>query len=45
VVLPGVNHTLGGDFGERKRRDFFVKTFLHEETRIGIQKNNLSPGN
>jgi dipeptidyl aminopeptidase/acylaminoacyl peptidase len=32
VVLPGVNHTLGGDFGERKRRDFFVKTFLHEET-------------
>jgi len=25
VVLPGVPHTLGGDYGERKRRDFFVK--------------------
>ena len=29
VVLPGVNHTLGGKFGERKRRDFFVKNLLH----------------
>lgn len=28
VVLPGVNHTLGGDYGERKRRDFFVKNLL-----------------
>jgi dipeptidyl aminopeptidase/acylaminoacyl peptidase len=28
VVLPGVNHTLGGDYGEQKRRDFFVKTLL-----------------
>lgn len=28
VVLPGASHTLGGDFGERKRRDFFVKTLL-----------------
>ncbi|MGE4585919.1 MAG: DPP IV N-terminal domain-containing protein [Mangrovibacterium sp.] len=27
VVLPGSNHTLGGNYGERKRRDFFVKTF------------------
>ncbi len=27
VVLPGSNHTLGGDFGERKRRDFFVQAF------------------
>ncbi|MDW7695989.1 DPP IV N-terminal domain-containing protein [Flammeovirgaceae bacterium SG7u.111] len=25
VMLPGVNHTLGGDFGMKKRRDFFVK--------------------
>jgi dipeptidyl aminopeptidase/acylaminoacyl peptidase len=32
VVLPGVNHTLGGDYGERKRRDFFVKNFLNIET-------------
>lgn len=25
VVLPGMSHTLGGEYGERKRRDFFVK--------------------
>ncbi|APU67317.1 S9 family peptidase [Christiangramia flava] len=29
VVLPGENHTSGGEFGERKRRDFFVKHLLH----------------
>lgn len=29
VVLPGVGHTLGGTYGERKRRDFFVRTLLH----------------
>ena len=28
VVLPGMNHTLGGDYGEQKRRDFFVKNLL-----------------
>ena len=32
VVLPGSNHTLGGDYGEQKRRDFFVKTFLNQTT-------------
>ncbi|MGQ1891084.1 DPP IV N-terminal domain-containing protein [Thermophagus sp. OGC60D27] len=32
VVLPGVKHTLGGKFGERKRRDFFIRTLLHLET-------------
>jgi dipeptidyl aminopeptidase/acylaminoacyl peptidase len=32
VVLPGSNHTLGGTFGEQKRRDFFVKTFLNQPT-------------
>jgi dipeptidyl aminopeptidase/acylaminoacyl peptidase len=32
VVLPGVNHTLGGDYGEQKRRDFFVRTFLNQPT-------------
>jgi dienelactone hydrolase len=31
VVLPGTNHTLGGKYGERKRRDFFVKYLLNEE--------------
>ncbi|MGA0558964.1 DPP IV N-terminal domain-containing protein [Larkinella sp. VNQ87] len=28
VTLPGMGHTSGGDFGERKRRDFFVKHLL-----------------
>ena len=28
VVLPGMNHTSGGEYGERKRRDFFVKHIL-----------------
>ncbi len=28
VVLPGSNHTLGGSYGERRRRDFFVRN-LH----------------
>ncbi len=32
VVLPGVNHTLGGDYGEQKRRDFFVRNFLNQAT-------------
>jgi len=28
VMLPGMNHTGGGKYGERKRRDFFVKHLL-----------------
>lgn len=32
VVLPGTNHTLGGKYGERKRRDFFVKHLLNDTT-------------
>ncbi len=32
VVLPGTNHTLGGTYGEQKRRDFFVKTFYNQAT-------------
>ncbi len=32
VVLPGVNHTLGGNYGEQKRRDFFVRHFLKQGT-------------
>lgn len=31
VLLPGLDHTGGGDFGERKRRDFFVKWLLGKE--------------
>jgi len=28
VMLPGMNHTGGGKYGERKRKDFFVKYLL-----------------
>lgn len=28
MILPGLDHTDGGSYGERKRRDFFVRT-LH----------------
>ncbi|WP_309714806.1 S9 family peptidase, partial [Armatimonas sp.] len=31
VLLPGQNHTGGGTFGERKRRDFFVRNLLGVE--------------
>lgn len=31
VVLPGVHHTMGEDFGEHKRFDFFVKNLLHKD--------------
>jgi dipeptidyl aminopeptidase/acylaminoacyl peptidase len=31
VFLPGAKHTSGGAFGERKRRDFFVKNLLGVE--------------
>jgi dipeptidyl aminopeptidase/acylaminoacyl peptidase len=32
LVLPGMNHTAGGKYGERRRRDFFVKNLLGSET-------------
>ncbi len=28
LVLPGVGHSIGGDYGERRRRDFFVRNLL-----------------
>lgn len=31
VVLPGMNHTSGGEYGERKRRDFFVQHILGQD--------------
>jgi dipeptidyl aminopeptidase/acylaminoacyl peptidase len=31
VMLPGLNHTAGGKYGEQKRRDFFVKHLLNQE--------------
>ncbi|MDR2414385.1 MAG: DPP IV N-terminal domain-containing protein [Odoribacteraceae bacterium] len=32
VLLPNQRHTMGGQYGERKRRDFFVRHLLGEET-------------
>lgn len=28
LFVPGMGHSLGGDYGERKRRDFFVKHLI-----------------
>lgn len=33
IVLPGAGHTNGGAYGERRRNDFFVRTFLGVEPR------------
>jgi dipeptidyl aminopeptidase/acylaminoacyl peptidase len=30
VVIPGADHTNGGPYGERKRRDFFVRWLLNK---------------
>ncbi len=42
VVLPGTNHTMGGDYGEHKRYDFFVKNLMGVTPpswdKIGIKK-------
>lgn len=32
VVLPNQRHTMGGSYGERKRRDFFVRHLLGLQT-------------
>ncbi|MDD3079415.1 MAG: DPP IV N-terminal domain-containing protein [Paludibacter sp.] len=31
IVLPGVGHTMGNEYGEHKRYDFFVKNLMHVE--------------
>lgn len=31
LMVPGMGHSMGGDYGERKRRDFFVKHLLGVE--------------
>ncbi|MNT75248.1 Prolyl oligopeptidase family protein [compost metagenome] len=28
IMVPGMGHSSGGDYGERKRRDYFVKHLL-----------------
>jgi len=42
VVLPGSNHTMGGDYGEHKRYDFFVKNLMGvvppKWEKVGVKK-------
>lgn len=38
VMLPGMNHTGGGKYGERKRRDFFVKNLLNAKPPVWNEK-------
>ncbi|MNT76841.1 hypothetical protein D3C72_2158950 [compost metagenome] len=28
ITIPGMGHSAGGEFGERKRRDYFVQHLL-----------------
>ena len=39
VMLPGERHTMGGKYGKRKRRDFFVKHILNIEPPQWNDKN------
>jgi dipeptidyl aminopeptidase/acylaminoacyl peptidase len=47
LVLPGQNHTGGGDYGERMRRDFFVHNLLGVEppdwNKIEEKKKEVAP--
>jgi len=44
IVLPGAGHTPGGEYGERKRFDFFVHHLLAVEppawNNIDLKKDN-----
>jgi len=31
IFVPGMGHSMGGEYGERRRRDFFVKHLLGVE--------------
>ncbi|KAA6345391.1 Dipeptidyl aminopeptidase 4 [termite gut metagenome] len=42
VMLPGTKHTGGGVYGERKRKDFFVKHLLELETPEWNEGNHIS---
>lgn len=40
VMLPGARHTLGEKYGERKRRDFFMKHLLNVKATEWNSKNS-----
>ncbi len=37
IMVPGMGHSSGGDYGERKRRDYFVKHLLGVDPPVWIQ--------
>ena len=42
LMIPGMGHSLGGDYGEHKRRDFFVKHLLGVEPPDWNWKPNIT---
>lgn len=41
LYVPGMGHSLGGDYGEHKRRDFFVRHLLKVEPPAWTWTNNI----
>lgn len=44
VVVPGMGHSLGGEYGDRKRKDFFVKHLLGIEPPLWINSYQHAVG-
>ena len=42
LEIPGMGHSLGGDYGEHKRRDFFVKHLLGVDPPEWTWKQNIT---
>ena len=42
LMVPGMKHSLGGDYGEHKRRDFFVKHLLGIDPPAWTWKTNIT---
>ena len=42
LMVPGMKHSLGGDYGEHKRRDFFVKHLLGVDPPEWTWKTNIT---
>lgn len=42
LMVPGMKHSLGGDYGEHKRRDFFVKNLLGVDPPEWTWKPNIT---
>ncbi len=42
LMVPGMKHSLGGDYGEHKRRDFFVKHLLNLDPPEWTWQSNIT---